>query len=340
MKKPSILTLHTENEPHILDHIAPLADLLNVPLILNDEECFQKATFFYPNQQIELRESLEFSLQEIAERADILISCKYFLPHLSSLFETLYKKKISLIFCPHGQSDKGFQAPLLAPYINQEMVFLYGALQKEMLQKLDLWEKIKNHFFIGNYRLHHYKKNQAFFKKKADEIIFSHLKKELPTLLYAPTWNDSDQATSFFSLAKRLAEEMPTDWNLIVKPHPLLEKRATGAYYQALNHLEKIPNLFLLDDCPFIYPLLEKVDVYLGDASSIGYDFLFFNRPLFFAAPSHLYKGPIRECGQDLNDTEKLYKLLEKKEDPSFQEKRACLYPKAFQDFLEPKFFL
>ena len=339
MKKPSILTLHTENEPHILDHIAPLADLLNVPLILNDEECYEKARFFYPNQKIELKESLEFSFQEIKERADTLISCKYWQPHLSSLFQDLYQKKISFIFCPHGQSDKGFQAPLLAPYITQEKVFLYGNLQKEMLEELNLWQKIQSYHFIGNYRLHHYQKNKAFFTKIAEEKIFSHLKKELPTLLYAPTWNDSDQASSFFTLSQKLAQEMPSDWNLIVKPHPLLEKRSTGAYYKALRALEKIPRLLLVDDFPPIYPLLEKVDAYLGDASSIGYDFLFFNRPLFFSTPTHLYKGPIRECGHSLNEKEKLYHLLEKKEEPSFQEKKEKLYQKAFKNFLEPNFF-
>ena len=55
---------------------------------------------------------LEFKLSAIAEQFDVLFECKYWAPHLKLLFQQLYNKKMQLVFCPHGQSDKGYQTPL------------------------------------------------------------------------------------------------------------------------------------------------------------------------------------------------------------------------------------
>lgn len=115
MKKPSIGALNTAFEPHILDHIAPLASLLNIPLLFSSFEMFDLAETYYPDIQKELCEDIEFRLKELADRFDALIECKYFLPHLKTIFKNLFHKDMDLIFCPHGHSDKGFGAPLLAP---------------------------------------------------------------------------------------------------------------------------------------------------------------------------------------------------------------------------------
>jgi teichoic acid glycerol-phosphate primase len=44
--------------------------------------------------------------------------------------------------------------------------------------------------------------------------------------------------------------------------------------------------VLFLDDFPPVYPLLALSDAYLGDFSSIGYDFLRFDRPMYFFNPS------------------------------------------------------
>ena len=53
-------------------------------------------------------------------------------------------------------------------------------------------------------------------------------------------------------------------------------------------------DLFFLKDFPPIYPLLDFVEAYIGDASSIGYDMLTFNKPLFFTSK---HPAPIHNCG-------------------------------------------
>ena len=42
---------------------------------------------------------------------------------------------------------------------------------------------------------------------------------------------------------------------------------------------------WVLIEFPYIYPLLEFCDIYLGDCSSVGYDFLHLNRPMYFLNP-------------------------------------------------------
>ena len=64
------------------------------------------------------------------------------------------------------------------------------------------------------------------------------------------------------------------------------------------------PSALFLTDFPPIYPLLERSVCYIGDYSSIGYDFLVFDRPLFFIpsskSPSSSYTSPLYRCGLTL----------------------------------------
>ncbi|MDE3055192.1 MAG: CDP-glycerol glycerophosphotransferase family protein [Verrucomicrobiota bacterium] len=287
------------NEPHLLDHIAPLASLLNIPLLLADEEMFTLSSLHYPHTQRELIENPSPTL--LAKRFNALVACKFWPPHLKKMFNHLCNKEMRLIFCPHGQSDKGFQEPLLAPYALQDIVLLYGQRQIAMLQELQLWDQIQKWARIGNYRLLYYQKYKNYCDQLAEQQIFSHLSPNLPTLLYAPTWKDADAATSFFHLGPLLAAAKPSDWNLVVKPHPLLEIRDPAAYYIAVHALEKKPNVLLLSNFPSIYPLLNRCDAYLGDYSSVGYDFLFFERPMFFFSSPHFPQGALHSCGSSID---------------------------------------
>ena len=116
--------LSTGRDFHLLDHIAPLADLLQIPLITTDEKNLQLAQKYYPHIHVEYDTDLEFKLASLAQRFDALFECKYWIPQLKALFKGLHNKDMQLIFCPHGQSDKGMREPLLAPYAQQDAVLL------------------------------------------------------------------------------------------------------------------------------------------------------------------------------------------------------------------------
>ena len=92
------------------------------------------------------------------------------------------------------------------------------------------------------------------------------------------------------------------------------------------------PQIFFLDDFPLIYPLLKQVDIYLGDYSSMGYDFLYFNRPLFFLSHKPTL---LQRCGLSLkeNDFSALYSTIQKecdKQQSSLDQIRRQTYHLAF----------
>ena len=290
--------LNTGSDFHLLDHIAPLASLNQIPLIVTEEHNLNLAKRYYPDLEIRYRPNLESEFKEIGEEFDGLIECKYWLPHLKALFRDLYRKEMKLIFCPHGQSDKGFQTPLLAPYAFQDIVLIYGDLMIEMLKELQIWPQIKAHIRVGNYRFAYYSLHKQFYDDLAEKEIFSGLSRTKPTLLYAPTWKDADGATSFFDQMPNLLQELPSDWNLIVKVHPLLEQREPARFYSLSHQVEKRKDTRLVLDFPPVYPILAKVDAYLGDYSSVGYDFLAFEKPMFFLPQPSQLPGRLHQCGK------------------------------------------
>jgi len=170
---------------------------------------------------------------------------------------------------------------------------------------------------IGNYRLEYYERHRDFY----DALLPKHSK---TTLLYAPTWQDQERSSSFEYACSHLLEKLPEDFHLIIKPHPHLKLQ-----YPEL--IEKIKP-HLLDAFPPIYALLNRVDLYIGDMSSIGYDFLAFNRPFILLNP-HRRDHSIATCGVTLIPEEypaiytHINKLLQN--DP-WAEKRQALYQETF----------
>jgi CDP-glycerol glycerophosphotransferase (TagB/SpsB family) len=239
---------------------------------------------------------------------------------------------MKLIFCPHGQSDKGYHSSLLSPYARQDIVLLYGNLMKEMLIDLNLWDKIGHKVVVGNFRQLYYQKNRERLLKIAHTEIFSKLNRAHPTLLFAPTWNDDERSTTFFEWGEKLVNDLPATWNLVIKLHPNLAQHDPVLYYRLPFIEKKHPNLLIVEDFPPIYPLLEIADVYLGDYSSIGYDFLFFQKPMFFLQKPHLAKARLHTCGRVLNPSEHLFKSIESylPKAYKFKEMQKRLYQHAF----------
>jgi hypothetical protein len=315
---------NTGSEFHMLDHIAPLAELMKMPLIVTEPENDGLTRRYYPQIEVRFMPDLEFRLGEIAEQFDALFECKFWGANLQSLFRQLYQKEMRLVFCPHGQSDKGLHS--LAQYPLQDVVLLYGDLLREMLQELQLWPHITRYALVGNYRLPFYRKYQPFYDRLAEEEIFSKLNTSNRTLLYAPTWRDGAQSTSFFDHGAAVISQLPSDWNLIVKLHPLLEQRDPAPFYALTAAVDRKPNALLISAFPPVYPLLARADVYLGDFSSVGYDFLAFQKPLFFLPTPNV--GRLHACGRTIDPTLPIYKQLEEKR--SYAKEQKKLYQLAF----------
>jgi hypothetical protein len=318
--------LNTGPDFHLLDHIAPLASFLDIPLLISEEENFSLAKRYYPNTTLRYLPNLEENFSAISQEFDALFESKYWTALHQHLFSQLHKKKMRLFFCPHGQSDKGFHAPLLAPYQFQDGVLIYGSLMLEMLKTLQI--PLPPHAIVGNYRYSYYILHKKFYDSLVQREIFSAFPTQNPTLLYAPTWDDADNSTSFFHALPSLLSSLPSHWNLLIKAHPLLEQRDPARFYTLSADIEKRPNTQLLLQFPLIYPLLARCDAYLGDYSSIGYDFLKFERPMFFFQNPTLPKGFLSRCGRAIT----LDQLASLRLENPFKNEQRELYKRAFGD--------
>ena len=179
------------------------------------------------------------------------------------------------LWLPHGHSDKGQIVPYYQALSDEAIVLVYGNTMASLFQKNGVKARMIR---IGSYRHAYYQKRQRFYDALPLGIRFS---RKQTNLLYAPTWEDAENNCSFWLAFPQLAAKLPETINLIVKPHPNTIAQHAPQIERLIGQTE-CGNLQFLLDFPPIYPLLERCDAYLGDSSSIGYDFLMFDRPMFF----------------------------------------------------------
>src|SRR5690606_19404122 len=101
-----------------------------------------------------------------------------------------------------------------------------------------------------------------------------------------------------------LGKTLPPSINLLVKPHPNTLSLDAPRIEMLIGKYSR-GNLQFLLDFPPIYPLLARVSALLSDRSSIGYDFLHFNRPMLFLDPNDSPKGrDLLVCGRTVRPEE------------------------------------
>ncbi len=256
-----------EKDLHYLDHLAPLADLLDIPLVTTDVDVEKLVEEFYPTVKTVWAPNIH---APILTTCDVVVTCmpkKMAKSALPFLGEDASSKK--LVFCPHGQSDKNNLSAL-----QEESSFLvYG---KQMVDRLG-FHPLKNAYFVtGNYRKLYYE-NKALFYQKWMQKNLPHLL-ERPFFFYAPTWEDYENS---FSLAQgeRFFTHFPKDLTLVVKLHPNTWKKR---WVELLLWKERYKDqITFLENIPIVLPFVSTCQGYIGDSSSVGYDALAYNKPHF-----------------------------------------------------------
>ena len=265
-----------------VDHLGVICYLLDIPLLITEEETYATALAFYPQLRLIHKPMQELSLEFLAEEFTVIFeSGKFWMTELDPFVRLIYQKALRFVYCPHGNSDKGHS---IGKHVEQDIVLFYGEHMLSLLKKTGAAQKIRNLVRIGNIRLLFYNKYKQFYIKLVENQVLSHLALEKKTILYAPTWQDGENPTSFFQEIRRVVSELQEEFNLIIKLHPFLEAFHPAQVAYFMSFCEERRGLLFLRKFPTIYPLLEVCDLYLGDYSSIGYDFLFFDRPLYFFA--------------------------------------------------------
>lgn len=301
MRKAAVLT---SVDTH-LDHLGVLSILLQIPLIATEEKIFSMARRFYPEADIHFKGFDELSIKYFSDHFDVIFETgKFWAMELSFFLETLHQRKMRFVFCPHGNSDKGHS---LKEHAFQDISLVYGDHLLDLLKRNGAYQKINTVVKTGNYRLSYYQKNQAFYDAQAQERVFQKFKRDKPLIFYAPTWQDKENPSSFFPTLDTILSQLGMDFNLLIKLHPFLidDHPAHVAYIE--NQYAHHHGVLFLSDFPPIYPLLARCDLYLGDYSSIGYDFLSFDKPLAFLPSSERstsYESPLHRCGLKLAQSE------------------------------------
>jgi teichoic acid glycerol-phosphate primase len=268
---------------HHLAHLAPLCSFLKIPLIVTEEKIAELAQRFYPDLEVILSEYLAVA-QYLIAHFDIVF---YSMPR--DLFDEVFffaqklkQKRVHTIWCPHGNSDKGNSIVYMEALKKEEAALVYGKQMIEFLKRKHVFDQLKGHVITGNYRYQFYLSQKPFY----DDLVKREISQKLPqaekTLLYAPTWQDYERSSSFFDAIDLLVKKLPEEHNLIIKLHPNLYLQDEFKVEALIEKYEDLPNVLFVSDFPAIYPLLDLADIYIGDMSSIGYDFLVFNRPMFF----------------------------------------------------------
>jgi hypothetical protein len=280
-----------DSSPHYLDHLGPFCALLDWPLIICDPSIFENAKKFYPNLRL-IEAPGPFGLGEwISKQFTHIVSCS---PR-PLLQAALGGFSFEPIWLPHGNSDKGQISPYFEALHQESTLLVYGQKMSNFLKRDSILAERPRIIQIGSFRNLYYQKMASFYDKIS--LNYSFENPSLPTLLYAPTWEDSEGNCSFWNAFEILSRTLPASINLLVKPHPNTI-HAHAPRIERLIGQHRAGNLQFLLDLPLIYPLLSRCSALLGDRSSIGYDFLHFDRPMLFLDPHSLKNGrDLLSCG-------------------------------------------
>jgi hypothetical protein len=272
-----------ESQPHFIDHLAPIASMMDIPLVFLEEQCYDLGKRYYPNVRCELEDVSLFSLEQLVKNYDVSFMAEPWsrdkIQKELSALEARYQKKMLNVFCPHGFSDKGFYFDLC--YRDADLYLVYGDNLIDLLKERGIWERINPYVITGNNRYTYYKQNAEFYEEVFEREIQSQFDKKRPIIFYAPTWNDLEQSGSLEDACGYIYEGLPADYNLLVKVHPRFELDDPVGYYSIVSQYQHKKNVYFLSDFPPIFALLAHIDIYIGDTSSIGYDFLAFDKPMF-----------------------------------------------------------
>ena len=319
-------------QEHHLDHIAPIATMMEIPLIIT-EPCIEELTKrYYPGLITLYCDALELG-EQLVQRFDCIISSlpRALFDQIVFIAEKRYRKRVLNIWCPHGNSDKGHIANFMEGLSREEVALVYGQKMIDFMIEKGVYSQLYDAIVVGNYRYRYYQMHAHFYDQIVHKEITLRFKNKNSILLYAPTWADAEHSSSFQKGVELLTKLVPTTWNVIIKLHP-----NTLAKTDLFSHTD---NILILRNFPPIYPLLNLADAYLGDFSSIGYDALTFETPLFFLnctkrSPKTDKGLYLHRCGTTIEekDFNNLFAMIEESNPSSYNKIQREVYAYTFEN--------
>lgn len=275
--------LNPNSHVHLTEHLAHICVIMGIPLLLTNEDFAIEVKRLYPGLETLLVEWDKVNPEYLIQNFDLLIQSEYwgrkdFYSKFSDL-EKKYNKTIRDVHCPHGFSDK---YRWFEQAVWEDILLVYGDNMLDMFKGMGIDQHLNAYVRTGNYRYSYYLKHKEFYDNLVQEKIWSRFAVKQPTILYAPSWFDQDNNPSMYGASTILLDKLPSHYNFIFKPHPVQEHIDAPNLYKLMGKYEKKSNVVFVNDFQVIYPMLAHSDIYIGDISSVGYDFLSFKRPMFF----------------------------------------------------------
>lgn len=295
---------------NILDHLGVLAAILEIPLIVTEQKTYDLAASLYPQVNTILMDQADITLSFLAENFDILfVSSKLWAIEYYPMFPLFCNKNMRIVYCPHGNSDKGHTVTEELPAA-EDISLVYGDHMLDLLKDTGVLKNINQTIATGNYRHSFFRQHQDFYQKWANDAVLSKLDRTKTTIFYAPTWQGTENPSSFYTDCEALIKQITPPFNLLIKLHPYLYERDLIKTTLIVERYKDHPQVLFLEDFPPIYPLMALADAYLGDFSSIGYDFLSFDKPMYFFNPGnsdlHQDRGRfLHRCGMEISTKSK-----------------------------------
>jgi teichoic acid glycerol-phosphate primase len=260
-----------------LDHLIPLCHMWNIPLICTDPWVKICAETFYP--KVEVIDTNADLFQKKLKSFETFVSVEPCKLHQRAFQFGEY------IFQGHGRSISGFHGnPIkfredywIERYAHEDVVLIYGQYLKDYLQEKKVWERLKMAKIIGNVRKKFYERNIDFFNRQAASHLFPNTKRK--TVFFATTWSFPKPILPSNEILDSL---VANGFQTLVKLHPFMHRMFPEEVKLLKKKYSQCEHILFLDEIPIIYPLIAKADYYLGDESSVVFDFLSFNRPIFF----------------------------------------------------------
>lgn len=271
--------------PHHIDHLAPICAMMGAPMLVCDGPGQLDAVRHYPGlKAVAIHQAtMAAAVEQIVKSIDQYRPEVIYYSHLfdrATLSEIFGRGKDCprVVHCPHGFSEK--RQTYAQGVALQDVALLYGRFALDQLAALGVDMLLHHYLFTGNYRHTYYLQHKAFFDQALARYGIDNGARQ-KTLLYAPTWSDAIGSSSFFAAFAGLISGLPAGYRLVVKMHPHLEYESTEVD-RLLATAKGNPNIIIVRNCPLTFPLLDRADAYIGDMSALAYDFLLFNRPMFF----------------------------------------------------------
>lgn len=269
-----LFAYYVDNSIHQIPSFIYIAKVLGGTVLTDGPDAIKILRQDFPDVAAEFYATRAELQQRLAElQPEAIIQTDYSKAFLNVKFDTAHIQ----VF--HGTSDKtyGYSSQVR----EYDLLLLPGERAYRTMAAVSLLKQ-------DNYAIIGYPKADRVFNgefSRDGTVQKLGLDPALPTVLYAPTWQDSKFNTSLPKFGAEVLSQLPAGYNLIVKLHPNTKRYDRKNYRMVESLAKQNPRIKLLGYEYDVIPIMAGADLLIADISSVAHEFLCFDRPFVFLDP-------------------------------------------------------